>query len=172
MIYKNEGINSISHVTAKYLTAREGHPTGSQWSGLGGGIQQTTVGVEGGGIFRLIDTNTYVVMYDCYGSGYYQFCTTEDWKKYTLRAQTNTYGAFTPRHGSVLPLHPEETRLLLDTFPTTGFDIDCGDLTSVTTHKNSGSTTVYYDLTGRRLAVKPELHPYIVVMGDKKLFAK
>lgn len=124
MIYKNEGINSISHVSASRLTAEEGKPTGSQWGDLGGGIQQTSVAVEGGGIFRLIDTNTYVVMYDCYGSGYYQFCTTTDWKKYTLVAQTTTSGAFTPRHGSVTPLHPAETRALLEAFPTVGLEID------------------------------------------------
>ena len=123
MIYKNEGINSISHVSASRLTAEEGKPTGSQWGDLGGAIQQTNVAVEGGGIFRLIDTNTYVVMYDCYGSGYYQFCTTTDWKKYTLVAQTSTSGAFTPRHGSVTLLHPDETRALLKAFPTDGLDI-------------------------------------------------
>ena len=129
MIYKNEGINSISQITAKYLTAREGESTGSQWGELGGAIQQTNVAVEGGGIFRLIDTNTYVVMYDCYGSGYYQFCSTTDWRHYTLVAQTATSGNFTPRHGSVTLLHPAETRALLDAFPTDGFDIDCGDFT-------------------------------------------
>jgi hypothetical protein len=123
MIYKNEGINSISHVSASRLTAEEGKPTGSQWGDLGGGIQQTNVAVEGGGIFRLIDTNTYVVMYDCYGSGYYQFCTTTDWKNYKLVAQTTTSGMFTPRHGSVTPLHPAETRALLEAFPTDGLEI-------------------------------------------------
>lgn len=128
MIYKNEGINSISHVTASRLTAADGEPTGSQWGQLGGGIQQTSVAVEGGGIFRLIDENKYVVMYDCYGSGYYQFCTTEDWRTYTLVAQTNTSGAFTPRHGSVTPLHPAETLALLKAFPTNGFNIPCGDV--------------------------------------------
>ena len=123
MIYKNEGINSISHASASRLTAEEGQPTGSQWGDLGGAVQQTNVAVEGGGIFRLIDTNTYVVMYDCYGSGYYQFCTTTDWKKYTLVAQTTTSGKFTPRHGSVTPLHPAETRALLEAFPTDGLEI-------------------------------------------------
>ena len=124
MIYKNEGIQSISHVTAPYLTAREGQPTGSQWGELGGAIQQTNVAVEGGGIFWHIDEQVYVVMYDCYGSGYYQFCTTTDWKKYTLRAQTNTSGKFTPRHGSVTPIYPSEIRALLAAFPTDGYNIN------------------------------------------------
>ena len=150
MIYKNEGINSISHVSASRLTAPEGQPTGSQWGELGGGIQQTSVAVEGGGIFRLIGENTYVVMYDCYGSGYYQFCTTTDWRKYTLQAQTTTWGAFTPRHGSVTPLHPAETRALLDAFPTDGFDIDCSTAIHDTTVPSlQHAAEQAYDLTGR-----------------------
>ena len=123
MIYKNEGISSISHVSASRLTAEDGMPTGSQWGELGGAIQQTTVAVEGGGIFRLMDSNTYVVMYDCYGSGYYQFCTTTDWKNYKLVAQTTTSGKFTPRHGSVTLLNPAETSALLEAFPTDGLEI-------------------------------------------------
>ena len=30
---------------------------------------------------------------------------------------------FTPRHGSVTPLHPAETRALLEAFPTDGLEI-------------------------------------------------
>ena len=169
MIYKNEGIQSISHVSARYLTARDGNPTGSQWGELGGGIQQTSVGVEGGGIFRLIGQNTYVVMYDCYTAGYYQFCTTDDWKIYTLQAQTATSGKFTPRHGSVIPLHPYETRALLDAFPTQGFDIDCGDLTGVSSCKTAtdqGSDWLY-NLSGQR--VNDNYRGVVIQNGRKRL---
>jgi hypothetical protein len=173
MIYKNEGINSISHVSAKRLTAEDGKPTGSQWGDLGGGIQQTSVAVEGGGIFRLIDSNTYVVMYDCYGSGYYQFCTTTDWKKYTLVAQTTTSGAFTPRHGSVTPLHPKETRALLDAFPTDGFDIECDSSTGISSTEAAAHTSQavpIYNLNGQRLSKKPTSGLYIE--GTKKSLTK
>lgn len=169
MIYKNEGIQSISHVSARYLTARDGNPTGSQWGELGGGIQQTSVGVEGGGIFRLIGQNTYVVMYDCYTAGYYQFCTTDDWKIYTLQAQTATSGKFTPRHGSVIPLHPYETRALLDAFPTQGFDIDCGDLTGISSCKTAtdqGSDWLY-NLSGQR--VNDNYRGVVIQNGRKRL---
>lgn len=120
MIYKNEGSGGICHVTAERLTPAEGQPSGSQWSKPTGTVQQTRVAVEGGGIFRLIGENTWVVMYDCYGSGYYQFCTTTDWKTFTLKAQTATSGAFTPRHGTVLPITPAEYNTLLKAFPTDG----------------------------------------------------
>ena len=174
MIYKNEGIASISHVTASRLTADDGMPTGSQWGKLGGGIQKTSDGVEGGGIFRLINTNTYVVMYDCYGAGYYQFCTTDDWQTYTLQAQTNTWGAFTPRHGSVIQLHPEETRLLLDAFPTDGFDIDCSTQIPATRHEPAvpSDDEALYDLTGRRLTRRPVTGPYIYTKNGRKYLAR
>lgn len=120
MIYKNEGSGGICHVTAETLTPAEGQATGSQWSAPTGTVQQTKVAVEGGGIFRLIGENTWVVMYDCYGSGYYQFCTTTDWKTFTLKAQTATSGAFTPRHGTVMPITAKEYNTLIKAFPTSG----------------------------------------------------
>ena len=58
--------------------------------------------------------------YDCYGSGYYQFCTTTDWKTFTLKAQTATSGAFTPRHGTVMPITVKEYNTLIKAFPTAG----------------------------------------------------
>lgn len=122
MIFKNEGAGGICSVTAKHLTPAEGEEPGAQWSKPSGTLQQTNVAVEGGGLFRLINTNKWVLMYDCYGSGYYQFCTTEDWEKFTLVAQTTMSGAFTPRHGSVLPLTPEEYNAVLEAFPTQGLE--------------------------------------------------
>ncbi len=122
MIYKNEGSGGIMHVTSETLTHVEGQPTGSQWSAPTGSVQQTNVAVEGGGIFRLIGENTWVVMYDCYGSGYYQFCATTDWRKFNLEAQTNTGGAFTPRHGTVIPITTREYNNLIKAFPTPGLE--------------------------------------------------
>ena len=117
MIYKNEGSGGICQVTAKTLTAPVGIPQGSQWSKPSPTLQQTKVAVEGGGLFQLQGTNTWVLMYDCYTSNYYQFCTTEDWEHFTLKAQTETHGAFTPRHGTVIPLKKKEIKKLLKAFP-------------------------------------------------------
>ncbi len=124
MIYKNEGAGGIAHVTAETLTPAEGQPSGSQWSAPTGSVQQTNVAVEGGGIFRLIGKDTWVVMYDCYGSGYYEFCTTKDWETYTLVARTTTSGAFTPRHGTVIPITTREYNTLLRAFPTDGLELE------------------------------------------------
>lgn len=122
MIYKNEGSGGICHITAYTLTAPEGEEPGSQWGTASGTIQQTNVAVEGGGLFRLINSSKWVVMYDCYNSGYYQFCTTEDWTKYTFVKNTYTSGAFTPRHGTVLPITTAEAKRLLKAFPTNDYN--------------------------------------------------
>lgn len=117
MVYKNEDVGGISKVTAKRLTAEEGAEPGSQWSQPTGPIQQTDVPVEGAGLFKLADSDTWVLMYDCYTSGKYQFCTSEDLENFKLHSQTDKSGAFTPRHGSVISISPEEKEMLLKRFP-------------------------------------------------------
>lgn len=117
MVYKNEGSGGICQVTASRLTASPGELPGSQWGNPSGTLQQTDVAVEGAGLFRMINSDTWILMYDCYGSGYYQFCSSDDLENFTLVAQTTTSGAFTPRHGTVIQLTPEETSRLLAEYP-------------------------------------------------------
>lgn len=105
--YKNENDGGISKVTASQLTAPAGQE-GSQWSAPSGKLQQTNVAVEGAGVFKLIDGSTWVLMYDCYSNGYYQFCTSTDLTTFTFRQNTYTSGAFTPRHGTVIPVTDAE----------------------------------------------------------------
>lgn len=127
MIYKNEGSGGICQVTSKRLTAEPGMPEGSQWSTPSGNLQQTNVAVEGGGMYKLINSDTWILMYDCYTSGYYQFCSSDDLINFTLRAQTTTSGAFTPRHGTVIPISKEETDALFAAFPTDNMGTDIAD---------------------------------------------
>ena len=117
--YKNEGEGGICKVTAKSLTPEKGQPAGSQWSKPSGKLQQTKVAVEGAGVWPLIDKkgkcknpDTWILMYDCYGSGYYQFCETNDLLNFKLKAQTETKGMFTPRHGTVLPVTDKEVETI------------------------------------------------------------
>ncbi len=115
--YKTEGEGGICKVTAKHLTARPGEPLGSQWSEPSGTLQQTTVSVEGAGVFKLINKDTWTLMYDCYTSGYYQFCSSEDLENFRFVKNTYTFGAFTPRHGTVIPITKAETEALIAAFP-------------------------------------------------------
>ena len=121
--FKNEGEHGICKVTAKTLTPAPGQPNGSQWSKPSGKLQQTKVAVEGAGVWPLINKkcqckkpDTWILMYDCYGSGYYQFCESNDLSNFKLKAQTETRGMFTPRHGTVLPITDKEVKRLEEAF--------------------------------------------------------
>ena len=109
--YKNEGSGGICQVTANSLTAPAGEE-GSQWSAPSGTLQQTNEAVEGAGVFRLINSDDWILMYDCYNNGHYQFCSSQDLFQFTFRKNTATQGAFTPRHGTVIPITEEEYQIL------------------------------------------------------------
>lgn len=68
--------------------------------------------VEGSSVFPLIGSDEFVLMYDCYANGYYQFCKSSDLKKFTFVQNTPTRGNFTPRHGSVMHITREERERL------------------------------------------------------------
>ena len=114
--YKNEGEGGICKVTARQLTPDAGQPDGSQWSKPSGKLQQTKVAVEGAGVWPLIGQDKWILMYDCYGSGYYQFCETADLSTFKLLHQTETKGMFTPRHGTVLPVTKKEVKRIVKAF--------------------------------------------------------
>ena len=119
-IFKSDATNGIAKSTARRLTPAKGQPDGSQWSEISGNLQQTTVAVEGGGLFKLINQDQWILMYDCYSSGYYQFCSSPDLQTFTWVKNTKTSGAFTPRHGTVIPLTQAEADALLAAYPATG----------------------------------------------------
>ena len=64
--------------------------------------------VEGSSVFPLIGSDEYILMYDCYAQGYYQFCRSKDLKEFTYVHDTPTRGTFTPRHGSVMHISAAE----------------------------------------------------------------
>lgn len=82
--------------------------------------QLTDRPAEGPGVFRLNNSKDWILMYDCFMDGYYQFCETSDFRNFHLKAQTKTTGAFTPRHGTVIGISEVELQRLLKAFPTTG----------------------------------------------------
>ena len=68
--------------------------------------------VEGSSVFPLIGSDEYILMYDCYAQGYYQFCKSSDLRNFTFVQNTPTSGSFTPRHGSVMQITDAERGLL------------------------------------------------------------
>ena len=116
LFFKTEGEgNGIQQATAPSLFG--------PWTAERKYLQQTSVAVEGSGVFPLIDSQDWVLMYDCYTSGYYQFCTSRDLHNFSWVADTRTSGAFTPRHGTVIPITAAEQRRLTQQWPGTQFDI-------------------------------------------------
>lgn len=119
--YKNEGDGGICKVTAYSLLSKKGDP-GTQWSKPSGTLQQTTEAVEGAGVFKLINQNSWVLMYDCYMNGHYQFTSSSDLENFKFVQDTKTSGAFTPRHGTIIPITAQETAALMKAFPTPDFE--------------------------------------------------
>lgn len=77
-----------------------------------GYVDQTEKKVEGSGTFRLIGSQDYILMYDVYTSGQYQFCRTSDMKTFTVIDEEITMD-FHPRHGCVIPITQKEMDRLL-----------------------------------------------------------
>ena len=104
--YKNENTGGIAKATATSLTGTWGSTTGN--------LQQTSEAVEGPAVYKLINSSTWVLMYDCYNNNHYQFCTSNDLTTFTFKQNTPTTGAFTPRHGSVILISDEEYETLVN----------------------------------------------------------
>ena len=119
--YKNEGDGGICKVRAQTLTTANG-TKGPSWIKQSKALQQTTEAVEGAGVFKLINQNSWVLMYDCYNNGHYQFTTSTDLETFKFVQNTETKGAFTPRHGTVIPITAQETAALMKAFPTPDFE--------------------------------------------------
>ncbi|TJZ62352.1 1,4-beta-xylanase [Sphingobacterium olei] len=71
----------------------------------------TTVVVEGSSIFKRNDSNDYILMYDLYANGRYEFQRSTDLFKFTHNPESFTKD-FHPRHGSVINITREEAQRL------------------------------------------------------------
>ncbi len=77
-----------------------------------GAMQQTKDAVEGAGVFKLNNQEGYILMYDLYTSGKYQFTKTTDFKKYMV-IDDEVRMDFHPRHGTVMPITEKESKRLM-----------------------------------------------------------
>ncbi len=118
IIYKN-GIYHLFYKT-------EGHGNGLKkamtddltsgvWIEQPGYKQQTTEAVEGSSIFKLTNSDKYILMYDVYMKGTYQFCESYDLDEFHVIDQQISMD-FHPRHGSVIPITRKEYQHLLATY--------------------------------------------------------
>jgi beta-xylosidase len=104
LFFKTEGKgNGIKVAVSDQLTG--GYVLRDQY------VQQTTDPVEGAGTFKLNNSDDYILMYDRYTSGKYQFTRTHDLEHFAV-VDGEVSMNFHPRHGTVLPITAAEaTRL-------------------------------------------------------------
>lgn len=116
LFYKSESGRGIFQATAKQLTPERGRRPGSQWTRIPGNVEQTNKAVEGVGVCKSLDGKSWIIMYDCYMDGHYQFCKSTDLKNFEFVQDTKTQGKFTPRHGTIIPITQAEKERLLKEF--------------------------------------------------------
>lgn len=68
-------------------------------------------GVEGSGVFKLNDKNEYVLMYDLYGSGRYEYQTSKNLNTFSTKPESFRKDFF-PRHGTVCSVTKDEMERL------------------------------------------------------------
>ncbi|WEK33581.1 MAG: family 43 glycosylhydrolase [Candidatus Pseudobacter hemicellulosilyticus] len=81
-------------------------------------VQQTADAVEGAGVFPLNNGEGYILMYDVYMKGQYQFTKTRDLEHFSLLTEKLSMD-FHPRHGTVLPITAREAQALKEKWSTT-----------------------------------------------------
>ncbi|GAB2806495.1 glycoside hydrolase family protein [Ferruginibacter profundus] len=74
-------------------------------------VQQTKSPVEGAGTFKLNDGNGFILMYDMYTSGRYQFTKTKDLQHFAVIDQDVSMN-FHPRHGTIISITQAEAERL------------------------------------------------------------
>lgn len=107
MFYKTEG-----HGNGLRLAITDSLASG-KWIEQPGYKQQTRDAVEGSSTFKLINSDTYILMYDVYMKGKYQFTESKDLDVFKVIDQEITMD-FHPRHGSIIPITSRELKRLTD----------------------------------------------------------
>ena len=146
MFFKTEGQgNGIMKATAKTLRGK--------WTPEYRYLQQTNVAVEGSGVFKLINSDEWILMYDCYTSGHYQYCKSTDLSNFTYVCNSANTDIFTPRHGTTIPITQEEAERLVQRWPSRA--LSCGKITSLNANVrmdmydvDDSSSTIYLPVYG------------------------
>jgi arabinoxylan arabinofuranohydrolase len=100
LFFKTEGSGAgIKIAVSNKLT--EGYVLRDQY------VQQTKYPVEGAGVFKLNNSNDYILMYDLYTKGKYQFTKSSDLEHFSVIDNAVSMN-FHPRHGTVMPITASE----------------------------------------------------------------
>lgn len=102
----NEFQNGIQQATSKSLKG----PWKEDFKYLDA-YADTSIVVEGSSVFKLNDADEYILMYDLYADGRYEFQHSTDLFNFSQQPESFTKN-FHPRHGSVIGITREEARRL------------------------------------------------------------
>ena len=112
MFFKTEGQgNGIMKATANTLRG--------EWIPEYRYLQQSNKAVEGSAVFKLINSNEWILMYDCYMNGHYEYCKSTDLTNFTYVCNSANTEIFTPRHGTTIPITMDEAKRLITKWPST-----------------------------------------------------
>lgn len=107
LFYKTEGHgNGIKVATTRSLVS-------GKWKESADYKQQTKEAVEGAGTFKLIGQDKYILMYDVYMKGQYQFTETTDLEHFKVIDHAVSMN-FHPRHGTIIPITRAELQRITD----------------------------------------------------------
>jgi len=106
LFYKTETENAgIKVATTTDLTS-------GNWTENDNYLQQTKESVEGSSIFKLNNSDDYILMYDVYKKGQYQFTKSTDLENFKAIDDEISMD-FKPRHGTILPITRSELKRLI-----------------------------------------------------------
>ncbi|MET1055369.1 MAG: family 43 glycosylhydrolase, partial [Pedobacter sp.] len=119
-------------------------------------VQQTKSPVEGSGTFKLNNSDDYILMYDRYTEGKYQFTRSKDLEHFTAIDDEIAMN-FRPRHGTVMPITAAEAKTLATHW------MNADDMILAAQAKEVKKINIFFDTAGKKA--------YIPVMPGTKLTA-
>lgn len=132
-------------------------------------LDQTNDAVEGACVFKLNNQDTYILMYDVYTSGRYEFTESSDLETFTL-VSSGVSMDFTPRHGTVIGLTPAEARRLADQWGDSGLvSLPRQLLKPATEALGNPVSCTLYTLSGRQRSINDHLPAGLYLL--RKLYA-
>ncbi len=131
-------------------------------------LHSTTAAVEGGCVYRMYNTDKWMLIYDMYTSGAYQFTESPDLINFSVSARAPSFN-FTPRHGTIIPVTMAEKQAMLSKWD---------NLSGVNQNPFSDQATVYPNPAKNFLKVKihkeitPGMELRIMDMTGKQIMKK
>lgn len=108
-------------------------------------VDKETDRVEGSGVFKMNNSEDWILMYDVYGSGRYQFTKSKDLEHFEVIDHEISMN-FHPRHGTVLPITIKEYLRLVEKWGTLDdplVEINSPDLKKLNIDLNAEAGTIH-----------------------------